>query len=144
MELVMNRREFSQLAAGAVLAQTLTRASVAQTASPPSPFKFSVMLWALEKQAPFERCIEMVAAAGYNGVELVGEFQKWSADETQRLMARIHSLGLVVDSMSGVRAGFSVPADSDLFMTQLAAQIEAAKRLQCRRSFFYLESEWRA
>jgi hydroxypyruvate isomerase len=77
-------------------------------------------------------------------VELVGEFQKWSADETQRLMARIHSLGLVVDSMSGVRAGFSVPADSDLFMTQLAAQIEAAKRLQCRRSFFYLESEWRA
>jgi hydroxypyruvate isomerase len=131
MELVMNRREFSQLAAGAVLAQTLMRASVAQTAAPPSPFKFSVMLWALEKQAPFERCIEMAAAAGYNGVELVGEFQKWSADETQRLMARIHSLGLVVDSMSGVRAGFSVPADSELFMTQLAAQIEAAKRLQC-------------
>ncbi len=127
----MNRREFSQLAAGAVLAQTLMRASVAQTAAPPSPFKFSVMLWALEKQAPFERCIEMVAAAGYNGVELVGEFQKWSADETQRLMARIHSLGLVVDSMSGVRAGFSVPADSELFMTQLAAQIEAAKHLQC-------------
>lgn len=131
MELVMNRREFSQLAAGAVLAQTLVRGSLAQTASPPSPFKFSVMLWALEKQAPFERCIEMVAAAGYNGVELVGEFQKWSADETQRLMARIHSLGLVVDSMSGVHAGFSVPADSELFMTQLAAQIEAAKRLQC-------------
>lgn len=127
----MNRREFSQLAAGATLAQTLVCGSVAQTAEPPSAFKFSVMLWTLEKQATFERCIEMVAAAGYNGVELVGEFQKWSADETQRIMARIHSLGLVVDSMSGVHAGFSVPADSDLFMTQLAAQIEAAKRLEC-------------
>jgi len=73
----------------------------------------------------------MVAAAGYNGVELVGEFQKWSADETRRIMTRIRSLGLIVDSMSGVRAGFSVPADSNLFMTQLAAQIEAAKRLEC-------------
>lgn len=127
----MNRREFSQLAAGAALAQTLIRGSLAQTTEPPSPFKFSVMLWTLEKQAPFERCIEIVAAAGYNGVELVGEFQKWSADETQRMIARIHSLGLVVDSMSGVHAGFSVPADSELFMTQLAAQIEAAKRLEC-------------
>lgn len=127
----MNRREFSQLAAGAALAQTLIRGSFAQTTDPLSPFKFSVMLWTLEKQAPFERCIEIVAAAGYNGVELVGEFQKWSADETQRMIARIHSLGLVVDSMSGVHAGFSVPADSELFMTQLAAQIEAAKRLEC-------------
>jgi hydroxypyruvate isomerase len=127
----MNRREFSQLATGAALVQTLLHGSLAQTTAPSGAFKFSVMLWTLEKQAPFERCIEMVAAAGYNGVELVGEFQKWSADETQRLMARMHSLGLVVDSMSGVRAGFSVPADSDLFMTQLASQIEAAKRLQC-------------
>ena len=127
----MNRREFSQLAARATLAQTLIRGSRAQTSTPPSAFKFSVMLWTLEKQAAFDRCVEMVAAAGYNGVELVGEFQKWSADETQRIMARIHSLGLVVDSMSGVHAGYSVPADSDLFMTQLAAQIEAAKRLQC-------------
>jgi hydroxypyruvate isomerase len=127
----MNRRQFSQLAAGAALAPMFLRQSAAQAAASPSPFKFSVMLWTLEKQAAFDRCIDMVAAAGYNGVELVGEFQKWSAEETQRIMARIHSLGLVVDSMSGVRAGFSVPADSEIFLTQLAAQIEAAKRLQC-------------
>src|SRR5580700_7622928 len=115
----MNRRQFHQVALTAAIGQALLRGHAQSLASPGGP-RFSVMLWTLEKLAPFERCIEMVAAAGYNGVELVGEFQKWSADETQRLMARIHSLGLVVDSMSGVRAGFSVPADSDLFMTQLA------------------------
>jgi hydroxypyruvate isomerase len=89
------------------------------------------MLWALEKQAPFDRCIEMVAEAGYNGVELVGEFQKWSADETRRVMARMRSLGLVFDAMSGVRAGFCDPGESDAFMTQLTAHIHSAKELEC-------------
>ena len=128
---VMNRREFGQLAGGAALAQTLIRGTAGQAATPSDAFRFSVMLWTLEKHAPFERCIEMVAAAGYNGVELVGEFQKWSSEDTRRILARMRSLGLVFDSMSGVQAGFSDPADTALFMTQLAEQIEAAKRLEC-------------
>ncbi|MGC2164312.1 MAG: TIM barrel protein [Silvibacterium sp.] len=127
----MNRREFSQLAAGATLAQTFLRRATAQAVTPSDVFRFSVMLWTLEKQAPFERCIEIVGAAGYSGVELVGEFQKWSAEDTRRIMARMRSLGLVFDSMSGVQAGFSNPADTSQFMTELKAQIEAAKRLQC-------------
>jgi len=89
------------------------------------------MLWTIEKQAPFDQCVEIVAAAGYNGVELVGEFQKWSPDETRRIMARMRSLGLVFDAMSGVKAGFAVPGDSELFMTQLTAQINSAKDLEC-------------
>jgi len=129
--MVMNRREFSQLATGATLAQTFFREAAAQTAIPSGTFKFSVMLWTLEKQAPFERCVEMVAAAGYTGVELVGEFQKWSSEDTRRIMARMRSLGLVFDSMTGVQAGFSDPADTALFITQLKAQIETAKRLEC-------------
>ncbi len=135
----MNRRTFVQLAAGASLAQPLLAEALqsAPTATPPqattSPtrFHFSVMLWTLEKQFPFERCVEIAAEAGYNGVQLVGEFQKWSADDTQRIVSRIRSLGLVVDSMSGVRAGFSVASDTDIFMSQLKDQLEAAKRLAC-------------
>lgn len=127
----MDRREFGQLAAGVSLAQTFLRGAAAQTTVASSTFKFSVMLWTLEKQAPFEHCIEMVAAAGYSGVELVGEFQKWPAGDTRRILARMHSLGLVFDSMSGVRSGFSDPADTALFLTQLKAQIEAAQRLEC-------------
>jgi hydroxypyruvate isomerase len=126
----MNRREFSQLAVGAVLAQAMPRAN-AQAPISPDAVRFSFMLWALEKQAPFDRCVEMVAAAGYNGIELVGEFQKWSSEETRRVMARMRSLGLVVDAMSGVRAGFAVPDDSAEFLKQMDAQIHWAKELEC-------------
>lgn len=126
----MNRRTFVQLAAGATLAQPLlTDALHADTNA--TGFRFSVMLWTLEKQFPFERCVEIAAEAGYNGVQLVGEFQKWTAEETQRTVSRIHSLGLVVDSMSGVRAGFSTASDTAIFMSQLKEQLEAAKRLAC-------------
>jgi len=135
----MNRRTFVQLAAGASLAQPLLAeapqlaptAPPSQAASDPTRFHFSVMLWTLEKQFPFERCVEIAAEAGYNGVQLVGEFQKWTPEDTQRIMSRTHSLGLIVDSMSGVRAGFSAASDTDIFISQLKEQLEAAKRLAC-------------
>jgi hydroxypyruvate isomerase len=113
-----------------MLAQAMPRAH-AQAPASPGAVRFSFMLWALEKQAPFDRCVEMVAAAGYNGIELVGEFQKWSSEETSRMMARMRSLGLVVDAMSGVKAGFAVPDDSAEFLKQMDAQIHSAKELEC-------------
>ncbi|NYF78097.1 hydroxypyruvate isomerase family protein [Granulicella arctica] len=126
----MNRREFSQLIAGTALSGALLPAG-AQTVSSSTGPKFSFMLWALTKQAPFDRCVEMVAEAGYQGVELVGEFQKWSPEETRRIMARMSSLGMVFDSMAGVKAGFAVPEQSADFATQFAAQIRSAKELAC-------------
>jgi hydroxypyruvate isomerase len=127
----MNRREFSQLTAGAALGLTLPRGFSQSSTLPSTQFKFSFMLWAIEKQAPLEQCIEIVAAAGYQGIELTGEFQKWSKADTTRIMARMHTLGLVVDAMSGVRAGFAVPAESDMFLTQLKEEIDYAKELGC-------------
>jgi hydroxypyruvate isomerase len=124
----MHRREFSQLMAGATLG-VLSR-GYAQTLSSQNESRFSVMLWTLEKQAPFDRCLEMVADAGYQGVELVGEFQKWSSDETRRVMAKMRSLGLGFDMLSGVKAGFADPAGGTEFMTQATAQIKAARELQ--------------
>jgi hydroxypyruvate isomerase len=126
----MNRRTFVQLAAGATLAQPLLTDALHATTSP-TRFRFSVMLWTLEKQFPFEHCIEIAAEAGYNGVQLVGEFQKWTAEDTQRIMSRIHSLGLVVDSMSGVRAGFSTTSETESFIPQFKDHLDAAKRLEC-------------
>jgi hydroxypyruvate isomerase len=89
------------------------------------------MLWALEKQAPFDRCVEIVAEAGYQGIELTGQFQKWSPEETQRIMTKMRSLGMVVDSMSGVKAGFAVPAESHAFLVQMQEQMGYAERLEC-------------
>jgi hydroxypyruvate isomerase len=126
----MNRRQFHRLALTAALGQALLRGHAQSLASPGGP-RFSVMLWTLEKLAPFDRCIEMVAAAGYNGVELVGEFQKWPDEEKKRVMSRMRSLGLVFDAMSGVKAGFSDPGESEAFMTQFAAQVQSAKDLEC-------------
>ena len=128
--MIMNRRTFVQLAAGATLAQPLLTDALYAAANA-TALRFSVMLWTLEKQFPFERCVEIAAEAGYNGVQLVGEFQKWTTEDTQRMMSRIHSLGLVVDSMSGVRAGFSTVSDTEIFMSQVKEQLEAAKRLEC-------------
>lgn len=89
------------------------------------------MLWTLEGHADFERCLEIVAEAGYNGVELVGEFHKWSPGQMEAYRSKLQSLKLVVDAMSGVNAGFAVPAESGLFRTQFGEQLGFAKQLAC-------------
>ena len=126
----MNRREFGKLGAAAALAASWLNMP-AQSVSSAKQVRFSFMLWALEKQAPFDRCVEWVAEAGYQGVELVGEFQTWSPTQKSAIMARMRTLGMVFDAMSGVRAGFSVPAESDAFRAQFAAHLQAAKELEC-------------
>jgi hydroxypyruvate isomerase len=125
----MNRRVFSKMVAAAAASQAFGRIASAETAT--RGVQLSVMLWTLEKLAPFDRCLEMVAAAGYQGVELVGEFQSWSAQETQLKLARMKALGLRVDSMSGVKAGFAVPEERESFFMQFEAHLEAAKALGC-------------
>ncbi len=126
----MNRRSFTQLAAAAAIGQVISSWTNAQTPAGSHSPRFSVMLWTLEKQAPFDQCLEIVAKAGYQGVELVGEFQKWSPDETSLIMAKMKSLGLVFDMLSGVKAGFADPSGSADFLKQLNAQMTAAKLLQ--------------
>jgi hydroxypyruvate isomerase len=126
----VNRREFSQLAGG-VLGSAALRAHAQTSQAPGASQRFSVMIWTLAKQGSFEQCLEMVAAAGYQGIELVGEFHKWSPEETQRMIARIHGLGLVVDSMSGVKTGFAVPGQTAEFLSQFQQHIMAAKELGC-------------
>jgi hydroxypyruvate isomerase len=126
----MNRREFGKLMASAALVPTWVSAS-AQGVGVAKGVRFSFMLWALEKQAPFDRCVEMVAEAGYQGVELVGEFQKWSPAEKSRIMARMRSLGMVFDAMSGVKAGFAMPEEMEAFRTQFVDHLRTAKELEC-------------
>jgi hydroxypyruvate isomerase len=125
----MHRREFGQLMVGATLGGVLSR-GYAQTLPPQGGSRFSVMLWTLEKQAPFDRCLEIVAEAGYQGVELTGQFQKWSSDETRRVMAKMRALRMTFDMLSGVKAGFADPAGATEFMAQVTAQMKAAKELE--------------
>ncbi len=89
------------------------------------------MLWALPKQVTFDQRLEIVASAGYSGVELTGEFQKWSNAEILRVLSRVRALGLTIDSMSGVHAGFAVPEQTPLFRTQFIEHLQFAQRLSC-------------
>ncbi len=123
----MSRREFGRAATAAALAGTLPHARAAARQG----VRFSCMLWTLAKAASFDRCVEMVADAGYSGVELTGEFRHWSAAEERERLARMARLGLQIDAMSGVQAGFSVPAETSAFLQQFTEQVERAKRLRC-------------
>ncbi len=123
----MNRRNAAKLVAGALV---VGRFALAQ-APKQRGMRFSFMLWALPKEASFDQRLEMVAAAGYQGVELVGEFKKWTPEERTRILAKIKSLGLTIDSMSGVQAGFAVPAESAAFLEQFTQHVDAAVALGC-------------
>ncbi len=127
----MNRRQFGQFATAAAVGQALVRIGEAQAPSSSRAVRFSFMLWALEKQASFDRSMEIVSEAGYNGIELTGQFHNWSPQQTQSYMTKMRSLKLVVDSMSGVKAGFAVPAESESFLEQMQAHLDYATRLAC-------------
>jgi hydroxypyruvate isomerase len=128
----MNRREFGKMGMGAALASTWLHAAAQSVGGAnANKVRFSFMLWALEKQVRFDQCVEWVAEAGYQGVELVGEFQSWSPTERAATMARMRSLGMVFDAMSGVKAGFAVPEQTETFRTQFTEQMRAAKELEC-------------
>ena len=98
-----------------------------------SPFKFSVMIWTLNKIAPFEKALEIVSQAGYTGVELVGEWRKWTDADYTRLTAQMKSLGLRVDSTAGVRVGFGDPSATEALIPDVQTAFDAAKRLDCRQ-----------
>ena len=66
-----------------------------------APFQLSVMLWTIDKQRGVDRSIEIVAEAGYRGIELVSEFESWSPQDIRRIMSKMSSLGLIFDTIDG-------------------------------------------
>jgi hydroxypyruvate isomerase len=125
----MDRREFGRLGVStAIMPPWFGAADQTDNAS---RVRFSFMLWALAKLMPFDRCLDIVSEAGYQGVELVGEFQTWSPEERTRILARMRSLKLVVDAMSGVKAGFAVPTQTEGFRAQFIEHLRFARQLEC-------------
>jgi hydroxypyruvate isomerase len=131
----MNRRTFSQLITATALHASLRRAG-AQAAMPsvataPAPAqRFSCEIATLKLES-FDRCIEVVAEAGYQGVELTGYFQQWTPEEQRRLMAKMRSLGVMIDMLSGLQASFAVPNQTDEFVKRVAAHCQIANGLGC-------------
>lgn len=130
----MDRRQFTQSIMATAVGMGLTRNSAAQSEAAgtgQAPFRFSVMLWTLNKIAPFDQAIELVAKAGYTGIELVSEWRAWSDADFARITARLKALGLRVDSMAGVKGSFADPAGGDALLADLTLAFAAAKKLGC-------------
>ena len=87
----MNRRTFAQSIATAALtavvpplaAKPLSASSHAATPSGAAPpFALSVMLWTVFKDEPtFEDRMAKVVESGYNKIQLVGEYSKWTQSD---------------------------------------------------------------
>ncbi len=126
----MNRRDFSRIfAAASVLPSPFARAALQP--HPGTNLRFSVMLWTLARLAPMERAVEFVAQAGYNGVELTGEYKSWAPADFAFTLARLKSLNLVVDAVAGVKSYFADATTTDALINDVSNAITAAGRLEC-------------
>ncbi len=102
--------------------------AVAQTQPASSGVRFSCEIATL-KLPSFDRCVEVVAEAGYQGVELTGYFQDWTSAEQSRLMNKMHSLGVMIDMLSGLPASFAIPDQTEEFVKQVTKHCKIANSL---------------
>lgn len=127
----MNRRQFSRTLAGAALGSAVLPVLAPGATETQVPFRFSVMLWTILRDRPFEERIEKVAEAGYHAVELVNEYEKWSPEDFRRAMAKLRALNIVVDAMAGVWTGMADPNTREKFFADLNRLIPIAEQLEC-------------
>jgi len=131
----MNRRTFAKAMAGAAIGASTVSASAAEgglpAPSPPMPFPLSVMLWTVFNDLPFEERIEKIAEAGYNNVELVGEYAQWSDTDFRRAAAARRRLGIRFDATAGMPHGVADPAARDAFLSDLRDALKPMEALGC-------------
>ena len=136
----MNRREFHKLSFAASVTAMLSgkKGFASGFGAPPDNggHKFSVMLWTLPKGLSFEQQLEIVAAAGYNGVEVGREYEKWTPEDWTKNLAALQKHGLAVDSAVPGRNALADHTRRQALHDDLMAAIPGAKRLGCKQ-FIY-------
>src|SRR5581483_6606595 len=123
----MTRRTFYGSLAGAALAPAALRAAEESSA----PFGLSIMLWTVFRDLPFEQRLEKVAEAGYQNVELVGEYHKWSDDEFNRANAKRKELGITFDTTAGLKHAVGNPNDREAMLADVRNELPIMQRLDC-------------
>jgi hydroxypyruvate isomerase len=131
----MNRRTFTQTlvaAAGLPIVSSFSAESQTQPAAvTPSPFPLSVMLWTVFKGLSFEQRLARVAEAGYENVELVGEYKDWTPADFDRANAARKRLGIHFDATAGMAHGIANPATQDAFLEELKGALRQMETLGC-------------
>ena len=131
----MNRRTFAQTLAAAALAAAAPKlpasaGRVASQSTGAAPFPLSVMLWTVFTDLSFEERLAKVAEAGYNQVELVGEYRDWTAEDFARANAARKRLGIHFDATAGLSRGVGDPAGQDAFLDELRQALVPMETLQ--------------
>ena len=141
----MNRRDFARTAAlGAVAGGALSASALeagellphgtrdpATGSDSPLPFKLSVMLWTVFTKLPFEQRLEKVASAGYNNVELVGEFREWSEQDYRNVAQAKQRLGITFDATAGVEHSLADPGQRDAFLADVKNMLPVMEKIEC-------------
>jgi len=136
----MNRRDFHKLSMGAAAASLLP--SLPALAVPPATVaandghKFSVMLWTLPKGLTFEQQLQLAADAGFTGVEVGNEYEKWTPEQWKANLAKQQALGIAVDSAVPGRNALADKSKRTPLHDDLLKAIPGAKQLGCKQ-FIY-------
>ncbi|SEC08989.1 TIM barrel protein [Terriglobus roseus] len=136
----MNRRDFHKLSMGAAAASLLPSLP-AFAAAPPTVasndgHKFSVMLWTLPKGLTFVQQLQLASDAGFTGVEVGNEYEKWTPEEWKTNLAKQHELGIAVDSAVPGRNALADKSKRTPLHDDLLKAIPGAKQLGCKQ-FIY-------
>jgi hydroxypyruvate isomerase len=106
-----------------------------QTGAPPkAAITSSVMLWTLK--GTFEEKLEIVARAGIQSVELIGEYVPWSGADIARVKKTARSFGLGMDTLLGNPdwgkrpVSMVDPAQRDNFLADVRNAIGFAGKLE--------------
>lgn len=130
----MNRRTFGQSIAAVAGCPVLSALSAERVESPFSsspPYALSVMLWTVFRDLPFEDRLAKVAEAGYNQVELVGEYKNWQQADFDRANAARKRLGIRFDATAGLAHGIADPSVRDAFLAELRQALTPMQTLDC-------------
>jgi hydroxypyruvate isomerase len=133
----MNRRNFALNLAGALGAAALVdmpqvAAATAAADSPSAvPYKVSVMLWTVFRDLPFEQRLQNVADAGYSNVELVGEYEKWTQADFDRINAKRKALGITFDTTAGLKNGVGNPMQRTALLEEFKAALGVMEKIEC-------------
>jgi hydroxypyruvate isomerase len=83
------------------------------------------------RELPFESRMEKVAEAGYNQIELIGEYKKWSEGEFKRAIAKRKELGVTFDITAGLKHGAANPSDQDGLLADVRNELRIMERIGC-------------
>ena len=141
----MRRRKFLGACAAAAYAPSVIAATAAMGCEPgfthgpsaaptdPPRFPLSVMLWTVHPDLPFKQRLEIVAQAGYRGVQLVNEYKDWSKEDFARARRQKEAMAITFDATSGINGSLCDPAQREATLREIQAHLPVLEELQSPR-----------